>query len=248
MSTEITLVVMLVASVAVASYVAWPLLAGKGTREPDGAMAEIEGFVDDLLVQKEATYGALKELEFDHAMGNLSARDYRELASRYEDKALALLKAIDEVAESQEGGGRAGAAVAPAVVGVHVGSARRDGLEDAIEREVASLRRGPRARQGRRSAPEDEIEREVAALRVAKQPFAGSVSPAAGANCPACGTPLKSPSAAFCSRCGASLQARCPACGEPADEGDLFCSTCGSPLTRGEGRAQGKPVRGGDNG
>ncbi len=80
MSWGITMAIMAVLSVAVAVYIAWPLLVGRPDEEREGAEGEGASVLDALLVQKDATYSAIKELESDHAMGNLSAQDYRELA------------------------------------------------------------------------------------------------------------------------------------------------------------------------
>ncbi|MHB0869384.1 MAG: zinc ribbon domain-containing protein [Chloroflexota bacterium] len=236
MSTEITLAVMLASAVGVATFVAWPLLTGKPSQEADGLEDSEESPLEDLLAQKEATYTAMKELEFDHAMGNLSNRDYRELANRYEDKAIALLKVIDGVLQPEDRGDGPLGAMPPAVAGVQIGKPRKGGLEDAIEQEVASLRRGSTRKPERATSREEEqIEREVATLRRPAQRAAAAVTPPTGAACPSCSAPLRNPAAAFCPRCGASLRASCPACGEPADAGDGFCSACGNPLA-GAGR------------
>ncbi len=47
--------------------------------------------------EKRALYKALRELEFDYQMGKLSSRDFEEANSRYRSRALAILKALDEV-------------------------------------------------------------------------------------------------------------------------------------------------------
>ncbi|MGE5619200.1 MAG: zinc ribbon domain-containing protein [Sphingomonadaceae bacterium] len=243
MTAEMTLAVMLVSAVGVATFVAWPLLTGRPSQEVHGSEGSEESVLEELLLQKEATYTAMKELEFDHAMGNLSKRDYQELASRYEDKAIALLKIIDGVVEPE---GRSGLldTLPPAVAGVQIGRPRSGRLEDVIEQEVASLRRNAPRKSGRAtSREEDLIEREVASLRQHRRagvvPNGGPGAPGQkaaapsspiGTACPSCSSPLRNPAAAFCSSCGASLQTRCSVCGEPAEAGDRFCSACGKPL------------------
>ncbi len=255
-----TLIVMIGASLVVALFVSWPLLVGKG--EADAIADEGEAPVDHLLVQKESVYSAIKELEFDRAMGNLSQEDYQELARRYEDRAVALLQSIDEVSQAEE----EEFACEPATpAGAMTGRARLAGPEDAIEREVAALRARRRSK-GKSSTSHDladEIEAEVAALRVRRRSEsavgpgldseieagvaamrraklaesalesgipAPVVPSAPKAVCPTCGGVLKDVTAAYCSRCGASLRAKCPACGKTVEPEDAFCSGCGAAL------------------
>ncbi len=49
----------------------------------------------ELLSQKESTYAAIKELDFDYRMGKLSAEDYKALRDQYEQQAILLLKQLD---------------------------------------------------------------------------------------------------------------------------------------------------------
>lgn len=242
------LAVMIVASLAVALFVSWPLLVGKGESDADEAGDPEESAVDELLVQKEAVYSAIKELEFDHAMGNLSKEDYKELARRYEDRAVALLQTIDEASEED---GVFGRGEPPAIAGVVLGRTRSANPEDAIEQEVAALRSRRRTRHGSDHGVEDEIEAQVAALRAGKardpRPASQPVSrplivPAA--TCPGCKAAVRDASAAFCSKCGASLREKCPGCGQPVEKGDAFCSGCGASLAQGGTKAM-QPVSGG---
>ncbi len=277
MSWGITLAVMVVTSIAVAVYIAWPLLVGRPESSPEDEEGDYASVLDELLVQKDATYSAIKELEFDHAMGNLSKEDYRKLASRYEDKAVALLKTIDQVSQ----GSPMEDIEAPAVAGVILGTARGACEGDDIERQVAGLRqvRGKAGSKGRAGGLQDEIERGVAQMRASRHPAhgmngnpsteieqqvavlrttrGGNVAPTptptaasalqAHASCPSCGAPLKSGSAAFCSRCGAALTTRCPLCGTPAEEGDAFCSGCGTSLAQRDTMGAGQTPVGGTN-
>jgi hypothetical protein len=97
----ITIGIVVLTSIAAAVYVSWPLLVGSRQPETDDQDSERGVALDHLLVQKESIYSALKELEFDHAMGNLSQQDYQELVGRYEDRAIAVLKTIDHVDEEE---------------------------------------------------------------------------------------------------------------------------------------------------
>ena len=50
----------------------------------------------DLVARKEATYSALKELEFDYRTRKLSPEDYEELRTVYRLEAAEILKAMDQ--------------------------------------------------------------------------------------------------------------------------------------------------------
>lgn len=52
---------------------------------------------DHLLSEKESLYSAIKELDFDHEMGKLSAEDYKQLKNEYTEKAVAVLKDLDHI-------------------------------------------------------------------------------------------------------------------------------------------------------
>lgn len=242
-----TALIVVAASVLVAAFVAWPLLIGRPEATEDAA--EGSDF-DELLAQKDATYGAIKELQFDHAMGNLSTADYQELAKRYEDKAVALLQTIDEVSRS---GILAAAGEAP-VAGM-VRLPRMHDVGDAIEEEIAAMRAKRRNGGGPKREQADDVEQQVAALRAARH--LAKPGPAAGlapgeqatglGSCSNCGATIKSTSAAYCRACGASLHARCPGCASPVDAEDAFCSGCGTALT--EVHAAGRNIlTGGPNG
>jgi|DewCreStandDraft_1066081.scaffolds.fasta_scaffold00011_200 cytochrome c-type biogenesis protein CcmI len=79
----------------VAAYVLWPLWrsrrAGAGD-DPNDAPANTQAPVQ----RAEAYLTALRELEFDRALGHLSEADYQELARRYELRAVATLHALEQ--------------------------------------------------------------------------------------------------------------------------------------------------------
>ena len=70
-----------------------------------------------LVEDREALYDAIRELDFDYRMGKVEEDDYRATRSRYESRAVELIKAIEETA-------------GPA-----------PGIEDRIEREIAAVRK-----------------------------------------------------------------------------------------------------------
>ncbi len=50
-----------------------------------------------LFTNKETTYAAIKELDFDYHMGKLSEQDYKELRAKYEKKAIGILKELEAI-------------------------------------------------------------------------------------------------------------------------------------------------------
>jgi hypothetical protein len=85
-------VIGLVLVVATALAVAWPLLSEPGA-EPMSANA-----LDPrarLGSEKEAALAAIREADFDHETGKLSAEDYATLRAELEERALRALTALD---------------------------------------------------------------------------------------------------------------------------------------------------------
>ncbi len=62
----------------------------------DDALEVIPTGPSDLLARKEATFSALKELEFDYRTRKLSPEDYEELRTVYRLEAAEILKAMDQ--------------------------------------------------------------------------------------------------------------------------------------------------------
>ncbi len=128
----------------------------------------------ELHSKRDATYSAIKELEFDFRAGSLSTKDYRDLEASYKRKAISTLKDIDDWEKGS-------------------------GIEDEIERQVMEMRQAKKDIAGSEEGGkvEDEIEEEVMRLRqTAGRPAAG-VCPECGAEypkewrfCPQCGTKL----------------------------------------------------------
>ena len=71
----------------------------------------------ELYFQRDTTYSMLKELEFDFQSGTLTEEDYRDLEARYKEKAISILKGIDDLEKGTD-------------------------VEAEIERLVLELRRG----------------------------------------------------------------------------------------------------------
>lgn len=89
------LVVMLVAF----TVVGWPLITSSGGARRESGVAPW----DDLIGQRDAAYRSIKELDFEHELGNLSESDYRRLRQRYRNEAAATLRRLDA---AESGGGK----------------------------------------------------------------------------------------------------------------------------------------------
>jgi hypothetical protein len=116
----IAIALMIVGAVAIVAY---PYF--KPANELDIAFnGASDPVLENLIVQRDATYAAIKDLEFDHAMSKLSDADYKSLRAKYETKAVAILQELDGMTSTQKR--RAHTALS----------------DEAIEREVQQLRGG----------------------------------------------------------------------------------------------------------
>ncbi len=84
--------------VAVALFVGWPLLqARRGVAMRDGdSLSPPER-------EKREALAAIKEVEFDRAMGKLSDEDFASLTARYRAQALAAIAALAAASPSADG-------------------------------------------------------------------------------------------------------------------------------------------------
>ena len=184
--------IMITATGFVIAYPLWKPQSAPAVAQPEPN--------NELLSQKEATYAALKELDFDYALGNLTQEDHRELEEKYKDKAVNILKELDE---RQEGGG-----ASP--------------LERSLESEILRLRRSVRKPDASMQEIEDEILklRQVrgATLTVVKDvcPQCNSAIQTGAKYCPQCGASLK--------------KLVCGKCSSPYKIEQRFCSECGAAL------------------
>lgn len=167
--------------VAAIAVVAWPFF--NPAEEADSLLAtSADPVVEGLVVQRDAAYAAIKDLEFDHEMGKLSDTDYRSMRSKMESKAVALLQELDGHQLSGE---------------QRVGADAED--DDSIEREIQSLRRAPRTPVGL-ACPK------CGTAHAAGDAFCAKCGTSLrGARCPNCGT-RASVGDKFCARCGARVK------------------------------------------
>lgn len=89
----IAIALMIVIALAIVAY---PYFKSAG--ELDVAFSDVsDPVLESLVVQRDATYSAIKDLEFDHAMNKLSDSDYKSLRGKYETKAVSILQELDGV-------------------------------------------------------------------------------------------------------------------------------------------------------
>ena len=111
-----TFLVVLLVMLAAFTVVGWPLIrSARDARREPGASSPW----DDLIGRRDAAYRAIKDLDFEYQLGNLSEPDYRGLRERYRSEAAATLRELDAVmrgagaGEASPGGPATPAAVAP---------------------------------------------------------------------------------------------------------------------------------------
>jgi hypothetical protein len=165
--------------VIVAAYVTQPLVARLRVRT---APSFGDSPRDKLMVERDALYAAIRDLDFDFQTGKLLEVDYRTMREKYAARGVEILKELDAMPEA--GGGKAAA-------------------EGEIEIAVQARRKAaPQVVREVRTTPEDDIEVAVRARRQAAShaPKSEIENP----KCPKCGRPIDA-SDRFCAKCGASL-------------------------------------------
>jgi len=84
-------------------YLGYPLLASSsGVPAPDSSEPTRQ-----LLERKEQVYAAIREIEFDHALGKLPSEDYQLHRQLLESEAVGLLQQLDQLGGRNESGLRA---------------------------------------------------------------------------------------------------------------------------------------------
>ncbi len=172
-------VVVLMLILAAIGAVAWPLLnparpATAAEDEPSPELVELAG-------QRDNAYQAIRELEFDHQLGNLSQQDYQSLRERYRSEAAAVLRQLEQAREPEK----------ETVAVSHAASATIARARKAAKAPTATDERACPACG--RSVPADDR-------------FCWHCGAALDRICSACQTP-RPPSDMFCGGCGARLEA-----------------------------------------
>src|SRR5579884_688981 len=185
-------VVTLILLALVVAFVGYPLLRPSSPATAEGPAA---GQRDQLLAERENALAALKDLELEHSIGNLSRDDYDALRAAQRRKAVAILRELDEVRDAVD----APADAPPSPLD-------NLALDARLEEEIARARR--RLESGARDAVEPEPAcPSCGAPHAPSARFCsecGARFDAEALTCPACAAP-RSPRDRFCPGCGAAF-------------------------------------------
>ena len=171
-------VAVLMLMLAAIAVVAWPLL--NSAKAPAAADGELSPELEELASQRDTAYRAIKELEFEHQLGNLSREDYQALRERYRTEAAGILRQLER--------------------------ARRPEKETVAVRPGAQAQRPPKTAPAPASADEGRTCHACGKSTPAADRFCRHCGTSLERICPACHTPRPS-SDLFCGECGARLEA-----------------------------------------
>ena len=142
MVTVITVLIVL----AALGVVLAPLLRSDGSA-PTGQSWERER-LEGLLSRRDSAYDALRDLDFEYQIGNLSESDYNELRERYRLRAASVLRRLDRLGPQPEqppapvaGAGAGHPAAEPVKDGVCPVCAQPREAEDAFCRHCGARQR-----------------------------------------------------------------------------------------------------------
>lgn len=170
-------------------FVGYPLLRPSAPEAVE-AMPPAARQRERLLAEREQALSTLKELEFEHSIGNLSDDDYAALQGAHRHKAVAILRELDA------------AATAPAATPASSAAGTMHSPETADVSRALPLGADDPALDARL---EDEITRARERLAVRSRDAQNQAERVMDhPRCPACGSP-HAPDARFCLDCGRLL-------------------------------------------
>lgn len=149
--------------------------AVQAVTEPDESSILLELAPTTAAARKTAALRALKDLETERGLGNLSDDDYAELEARYREDAKVAMREVDEERRGL-----------------------RERAEAIAERAIAKALEAPAEKSEEAEIDAKEEKKET------KEKSEPAAAPPEKLACAKCSTP-NDPDAAFCKRCGASL-------------------------------------------
>ncbi|KKL47685.1 hypothetical protein LCGC14_2333070 [marine sediment metagenome] len=170
--TYLAILLMMLLAFAV---VGWPLISSSRAARPQSGGSSPS---DDLIDERDAAYRAIKELDFEYQLGNLSEADYRGLRERYRSEAAATLRRLDALAK----GARAGEASPTSTVA------------SVVEGSAASPKAGRPCPSC--ASPREDTDR-----------YCWRCGAQLGRRCPSCAGSVEAEDR-FCAVCGAPVEAR----------------------------------------
>jgi hypothetical protein len=108
-----------------------PLLEARQTRRVMLTAAPDQE-LENLLFEREATLTAIRDLQFDRAMGKLSEADFAELDARYRARAVAILQRLDALGAPSADAEEASEAALDAWIEQAVAAARQTSAAPAV--------------------------------------------------------------------------------------------------------------------
>lgn len=198
------MIIMILIVAGVIAIIAVPVVRGKV--QTGTVLDDPEDPQSSLLWQKESSYAAIRELDFDYHTGKISEGDYEELYGSLKADALRAIKGIEE-GESEY---------------------QRE-LDVELEEEIKE-RRGIQTKQGGEDEGDAGVCPACGAGATAGSKFCFSCGTRFGWVCTGCRS-INSPEAGFCRNCGARSLKYCPECADPVEAGAAFCSNCGKTLS-----------------
>ncbi len=90
-----TLIVILLCVVS-AGLAASPFIAGR----EEWVSSSVNKRLEKMQTQKEIYYQAIKDVDFEHAEGKLTEKDYHELRDYYKEKAIQTVREIDSLEDA----------------------------------------------------------------------------------------------------------------------------------------------------
>ncbi|MDP2949884.1 MAG: zinc ribbon domain-containing protein [Chloroflexota bacterium] len=181
--------VVLALMLAAFAVVSWPLLSSAKASEAEEVTTS--GEWEDMVDQRNAAYQAIKELDFEHELGNLSQQDYQSLREQYRTRAAGLLRSLDRMIRSR---------------GVKAAATSREGpAERVLQGGAMPAAEGGAPTQLARPAGQTLPCSACGKLVPLGDRFCSSCGAAQARLCPSCGA-ARPASDTFCGECGAHLE------------------------------------------